>query len=152
MDKMIEQAAQMLNGLPYGASYAVILVGGALLVAGVISLVRRASGRRGEIQVDQRAEPIVADPVSPPIAPQSVPPPSGTQRRALEIVESTSLNGFGGFCVFLMLLNWVIAGFMFLASSGAIQEAVAALVWIGGNTMFGMGAALNRQRKYRVTS
>jgi hypothetical protein len=41
---------------------------------------------------------------------------------------------------------------MFLASNGAIQQAVAALVWIGGSTMFGIGALLNRTRKYRVVS
>lgn len=94
---------------------------------------------------------------------RTMPPPAGSppesplwknagdvDRQIAEMTETSQLTGFGSFCVLMMLLTWIISIFVFLSAKGALQEVVGLLIWIGGNTMFGVGALISRQRKYRI--
>jgi len=67
------------------------------------------------------------------------------------MVESVSITGFGRFCVFLMILNWFVSLVMYMVGPTITQQMAALLVWIGGNTMFGIGVMANQTRTYQVS-
>lgn len=126
------------------------LIGAGVLLFLIAILVAVTRWRR---QPDPLVEALEEAMPRGPMPPQSPPPvraPTLQDRLIAEIVETSSLSGFGGFCVALLIVNWIVSGLFFLGANGAPQQAVGALMWIGGNTFFGLGALLNRERKYRV--
>ncbi|MFT4117503.1 hypothetical protein [Bradyrhizobium sp.] len=150
-EKTARLIGDYLSGLDPTVVYG-IMGGGVLLflVALLVAASRRKTVPDPVLQALDEAAPLGP---APPQPPPPVPPPHAPtlrDRMIAEMTETSSLNGFGGFCVALMILNWIIAALVFLAAASAPQQAVAALIWIGGNTFFGLAALLNRERKYRV--
>lgn len=121
----------------------------------LISLVVRA--RRNRLVTDQQ-EPTLSDVESETgPAPPPIPPPVFqsdaellAERHIADIVQNDRLGGFGGFCVALMVLTWIISIVTFVVATTTFTQMIALLIWIGGNTMFGLGVLLDRKRTYRV--
>lgn len=75
------------------------------------------------------------------------------ERDTNQIAQIDEIETFtsGGVAALVMLVIFNVFSFAgFMIANGAIQQAVAALIWIGWNVVWGLGAILGRQRSYRV--
>jgi hypothetical protein len=151
VEKALGQLASYLNAMDPRTLYAFVGIGIFLvLVATIAGLRTRREAQPQHAPPSETYEQITAPaelPPPPPVLPPS--PPSAADRQIAEMIETSEMTGFGNFCVFLMVVTWFISAAVFISAKGALQEVVGVLIWIGGNTMFGIGALLNRQRRYK---
>jgi hypothetical protein len=150
MQEFFDNLAKSFMQLEPMAQNVLIGIGALLALIIVAVLIARARQRpSSEAELESAAYDKTMMPPVPP-APQPPPPlPQGPVMIA-EMVEENTLTGFGGFCVVLMIFTWIVAVFVFASAKSAPQETVALLIWIGGNTMFGVGALLNQQKRYKI--
>lgn len=67
-----------------------------------------------------------------------------------KIREEIEFTSAGGLCIALLVVGNIYWIATFAASNTVLQQTVTALLWIGGNVLFGLGAALGRRRTYTV--
>lgn len=156
-EKLLALLQQQWEKLDQPTAYALAAVSVLvfLLVAvALISLVVRA--RRNRLVTDQEQPLGDAAQDSEP-APPPIPPPVFqsdaellAERHIADIVQNDRLGGFGGFCVALIIVNWIVSGITLVMATTPFIQMIALLIWIGGNTMFGLGALLDRKRTYSV--
>jgi hypothetical protein len=153
VEKAINQLVAYLGGLDPRGLYALVGIGVFLVLVAIIVGLRRRGGVEPKVDPKLEAyEQAMPQPTPPVSAPPEAPAVRLTlaQRQIAEMVETSSLSGLGGFCIFLMLITWGISAVVFVSAKSVMQEIVAVLIWIGGNTMFGVGAIVNRDRTYRI--
>jgi hypothetical protein len=74
-----------------------------------------------------------------------------TRTEMARIEERVALSGGGVVCLILLILHQIGIVLAFATTSDGIQLAAVGTLWIGGNTLWGIGIIVGRTRTYRVT-
>ena len=74
-----------------------------------------------------------------------------SQETSLAVIrEKVEFTGWGLLSAIMVVINTAAATAWWQTTISAPQEAVVALIWLGGTAFFGLGAALGRRRTYTV--
>jgi hypothetical protein len=74
-----------------------------------------------------------------------------TRTETANIEEIVAFSGGGVVCLILLILHQIGIMLAFATTSEGIQQAAVGTLWIGGNTLWGIGIIVGRTRTYRVT-
>lgn len=83
-----------------------------------------------------------------PVQPARKPPVRVELARISEQIETTTGGGFG---IVMLVLHQFFIFIWFASAKTAFQEISIATLWVGGNVLWGLVAALGRRRTYVVT-